>query len=126
MHRRLLPAFAIFLAAPTLAQGPPATVTVRLASYHFTPDVVRLKAGQPVRLRLVNASAAAHDFQAPKFFAKAGLGREERRRTRDGRITVPSGQIREIELAPAAGRYDLRCGQRLHAVAGERGRIVVE
>ena len=44
-------------------------ITVRLSNFAFEPEHLRLKAGVPVRLRLVNESNGGHDFSAPTFFA---------------------------------------------------------
>jgi uncharacterized cupredoxin-like copper-binding protein len=44
------------------------TITVRLSNFAFDPENLRFKAGEPVRLRLVNDSGGDHDFAAPGFF----------------------------------------------------------
>nr|MCU0948618.1 cupredoxin domain-containing protein [Porphyrobacter sp.] len=54
-------AAALVAASPALAQtvnwGAAEAVTVQLSSFAYTPATVRLRAGQPVRLTLVNASS---------------------------------------------------------------------
>ena len=45
------------------------TVTVKLSNFAYDPENLRLRAGVPVTLRLVNESDGGHDFKAPGFFA---------------------------------------------------------
>jgi hypothetical protein len=43
------------VSVPALTAGPaPDIVTVYLSNFAFTPDQLRLRAGEPVRLRIVN------------------------------------------------------------------------
>jgi hypothetical protein len=47
---------------------------VRPSKFAFDPDHLRLKAGVPVRLRLMNESNGGHDFSSPAFLAaRSGL-----------------------------------------------------
>src|SRR6202044_2103775 len=55
------------------AEGKSEIVTVRLSNFAFDPNYLRLKAGVPIRLQLVNESNGGHDFSAPAFFAASNV-----------------------------------------------------
>ena len=115
------------LALPAIgpAQEPaaPLTVEVQLSSFAFAPDTIRLRAGQPIVLHLVNSGSGGHDFAAPEFFAAAtGLSGA----VTNGKVEVPGRQSIDIRLTPAAGTYRLKCTHTLHSSFGMRGEIVVE
>ena len=101
-------------------------VEVRLSSFDIEPETIRLAAGEPVRLRLVNTSQGSHSFSAPDFFRAAQLRSRDQRRVPNGSIDVPAGDAREVALVPAAGRYRARCGNVLHWILGMRSEIIVE
>ncbi len=101
-------------------------VEVRLASFDYDPNAIRLRAGQPVVLRLVNESGRGHDFSAPQFFALAAVNPGDRARIRRGSVEVPKRETREIRLVPERGRYRLRCTHAFHSTLGMRGEILVE
>jgi len=98
-------------------------VEVRLSSFDYDPEVIRLRAGQPVVLRLVNSGGGGHNFSAPQFFAAA---REVGGAVEGGAVEVPGRRTLEVRLVPAAGRYRLRCTHTFHTTLGMRGTIVVE
>ena len=125
--RVLFPLVVLVLAAPSLAQPPasPRVVQVDLASFSFTPSTIRLRAGESVRLRLVNTGRGGHNFSAPEFFAAARLAPGQAA-VAGGTIEVPSRQTVEIRLTPARGQYRLRCTHTLHSTFGMRGEIAVE
>jgi hypothetical protein len=90
-------------------------LTVRLSSFAFAPDHLRLKAGMPVRLRLVNESSGGHDFSAPGFFAASSIlpGSLE---PPNGDVTVGSHQTVELAVVPhTLGTYPLKCTHFLHS-----------
>jgi len=114
-------------AAPASAQAPhAATVTVRLTSFDYTPATIRLHAGQPVVLHLVNTASGGHDFSAPAFFAAARVDPGSAGRVRRGTVDVRGRSSVDVRLVPAAGRYRLRCTHFLHSTFGMTGEIVVE
>jgi uncharacterized cupredoxin-like copper-binding protein len=117
------------LAAPAMAQPEwrqAREYEVLLSNFDIQPDPIRLKAGEPLRLRLINNTHLAHSFNSEAFFAKADVRPRERELTRRGRIEVPAGSSREILLVPAAGRYSARCGNLYHRLVGMRADIIVE
>lgn len=114
-------------AAPAPAQAPPpAGVTVRLTSFDFAPSTIRLQAGRPVMLHLVNAASGGHDFSAPAFFAAARIDPGSAGRVRRGGVEVRGRSSVDVRLVPAAGRYRLRCTHLLHSTFGMSGEILVE
>jgi uncharacterized cupredoxin-like copper-binding protein len=119
---RVLLAFA-FLSTAALAQDAPQRVEVRLSSFDFTPSTIRLAAGRPVVLHLVNSGDGGHNFAAPEFFAAA---RDVTGPVRRGRVEVAGGQSVDVRLTPARGTYRLRCTHTLHTAFGMSGEIVVE
>jgi uncharacterized cupredoxin-like copper-binding protein len=117
------------LAAPAAAQPEwrqAREYEILLSSFDIQPDPIRLKAGEPLRLRLTNNSTIAHSFNSEAFFAKADVRPRERELTKRGRIEVPAGTSREILLVPVAGRYSARCGNLYHRLVGMRADIIVE
>jgi uncharacterized cupredoxin-like copper-binding protein len=126
-------AAAFVLAAPVAAPGAQQPdwnraplVEVALANFKFTPRTIRLRAGQPVRLHLVNRSGGGHDFTAREFFAAASVRPQDRGAIIDGSVEVRGRQGREIALVPRAGRYKLKCTHTLHKTLGMSGVILVD
>jgi len=124
---RLFAAFALAaLTAPAPAQtdwSRAQRIEVRLSSFDFEPSSLRLRAGQPVILHLVNTSGGGHNFAAPEFFAAAAVAGGP---VRDGTVEVRGRQSADVRLVPARGRYRLRCTHTLHSTFGMRGEILVE
>jgi plastocyanin len=110
-------------AATPLADGE--TITVRLSSFAFDPEQIRLKAGVPVRLRLVNESDGGHNFSAPTFFAASSFLTESSVPS-EGTVEVDSHQTVEIALVPVVpGAYPLGCTHFLHSAFGMHGTVEV-
>jgi uncharacterized cupredoxin-like copper-binding protein len=121
--RALLALSFLAFSAPGLAQDRVRTVEVRLSSFDFEPETIRLAAGEPVVLRLVNAGRGGHNFSAPQFFAAAGHVSGPVRR---GAVEVPSRATVDIRVVPRPGRYRLRCTHTLHSDFGMTGEILVQ
>jgi plastocyanin len=99
------------------------TITVRLSSFAFDPDHLRLKAGAPVGLRLVNESSGGHDFSAPAFFAASSFPPGVPAPP-DGKVVVGSHQTVEITVVPrTVGVYRLECTHFLHSLFGMHGTV---
>ena len=121
----LIGATLLALATTSSAQAP-TTVEVQLSSYRFAPRPIQLEQGRPYVLRLVNSSGSGHNFAAPAFFAAAAVTPQDRAWLKNGKVEVPSRQIREIRLvAPAAGNYRLKCTHFMHGAFGMKGEIIV-
>lgn len=127
--RRL--AFLLALAAlaiPASAQEWPRApeYDVLLTSYDIQPEVIRLEADRPVRLRFVNNSHQRHDFTAPGFFRTARLRGRDREIVTGGSIRVAPLSTRTIALVPRAGRYRVASRDIRRRVLGMHARIIVE
>jgi plastocyanin len=122
---RALLLLPLILAVPGAAagQGAARTVEVQLSSFDFAPQTIRLKAGEPVVLHLVNTGSGGHNFTAAEFFAAAGAVSGPVQR---GRVEVAGHQAADVRLTPARGTYKLRCSHTLHSTFGMTGSIVVE
>jgi uncharacterized cupredoxin-like copper-binding protein len=101
------------------------TIAVQLSNFAFAPEHLQLKAGVPVRLRLMNESNGGHNFSAPKFFATStfppGVPAPP-----DGEVAVGSRQTVEITVVPhTPGAYRLECTHFLHSLFGMHGTIEV-
>ncbi len=128
MRPLLILAFALLAspaaAAPEWRQA--RDYEVRLTSYDIAPREMRFRAGEPVRLRLVNVSGQTHSFDADGFFSAAQIRGREARAVRGGKVIVPPGDVREVVLVPKAGRYSVHAGNLLSRVLGMSSRIIVE
>ncbi|MGG5821298.1 cupredoxin domain-containing protein [Falsiroseomonas sp. HW251] len=103
--------------------------TLTLDEFEFTPAQFTLRAGVPVRLRLVNTGARAHDFTSPDLFTAVALRPQDAAAVlaAGGSVEVPAGQMREVYLLPLTpGFYLYDCEKPLHASLGMRGRVTVE
>ena len=99
---------------------------VQLSTYDIQPGEIRLKAGEPVRLRFVNNSNQGLTFAAGDFFRSAQMRRRDSRVVRGGAVRVPPLSTRTIVLVPKPGRYSARGANLLHRLLGMSGRIIVE
>jgi plastocyanin len=128
MRRLLILLGLIVLAGPALAQDwrQAAEYDVLLTSYDIQPEIIRLKAGEPVRLRFVNDSNQRHDFSARAFFRAALLRGDDADLAPNGSLTVAPLSTRTIVLVPRAGRYKAASRNRFQRLMGMRARIVVE
>jgi plastocyanin len=126
----LLPGLLLFgLAAPCIAEpnwGQAQRITVVLSSFKFAPATIRLRAGQPVILRLQNGGGAGHDFSAPAFFRAAAIRQQDAGKLAGGSVDVGGRESVDIALIPVAGTYPLRCTHALHSTFGMKGSIVVQ
>ena len=116
----LLAAAAVIAAGPATAQP---TQTVTLYSYGYGPQVLHLAAGRPVTLTFVNRAGKSHDFTARQFFRSARILSGP---VANGEVDLRGGQVAQVRLIPAAGRYPVHCGYPFHKMMGMRGRIIVD
>ncbi|HEX8527318.1 hypothetical protein [Allosphingosinicella sp.] len=99
---------------------------VLLKPYAFEPEILRLEAGRPVRLRFVNSGQTSLSFSAEGFFRAARVRSGDDEEVEDGSIRLRPGERKTIVLVPAAGRYRMRSSNLLHRLLGMSGRIIVE
>ena len=121
----------LLVLAPLMAAANPSwdqarPVEVDLASFAFSPSTIRLRAGEPVTLHLVNTGRGGHNFSASQFFAAANVRPETMGRLHSGTIEVGSNSSADVTLVPAAGHYPLKCTHPLHSLLGMHGEIIVE
>jgi hypothetical protein len=128
MRRLILLLSFVFLAVPAAAQewrmAP--EYDVLLTSYDIQPRVIRLKAGEPVRLRFVNNSNLTLSFAAREFFRTAQLRGRDRDAIRGGTLTLGPLSDRTIALVPRPGRFGTRSPNFIHRLLGMSGTIIVE
>jgi plastocyanin len=130
MRRLLLALVFLVLAVPASAQ--PAEwrtapeYDVLLRPWAYEPKVIRLRAGEPVRLRFVNQGQAAHSFSAPAFFRAARVRRRDADLVARGGFRLAPGERRTIALVPAPGRYAASSRNIVQRLLGMHGVIVVE
>jgi len=121
---------ALLLAAPAAAQEPEwrsaPEYDVLLEPWDYAPDPIRLRAGQPVKLRFVNQGQATFSFAAGDFFRAARVRAGDSERVADGHLRVAPGERVTIALVPAPGRYRARSGNLIHRLLGMSALIVVE
>ncbi len=126
---------ALVLALPALLLATPANAVpdwreareydVLLTSFDIQPERIELKAGEPVRLRLINKGGTAHSFDAGSFFSRSEIHRRARGTVTGGKVVVAPGETTEILLVPQAGTYRARAGNLFHRVMGMSSRIIV-
>jgi plastocyanin len=108
-----------------LAAANPETITVRMSSFKYEPERLRLRAGVPVRLRFVNESRGGHDFSAPDFFASSDYPAGSSPPP-EGRIAVPANGSAEITIVPKrTGMFRVTCTHFLHTLFGMTGEVEV-
>ena len=99
---------------------------VQLSTYDIQPVEIRLKAGEPVRLRFVNTTNQGLTFSAGDFFRSAQTRRRDAGVIRGGAVKVPPLSTRTVVLVPRSGRYRAQGANFLHRLLGMSGRIIVE
>jgi plastocyanin len=113
--------FAPLRAAPEFE-----TITVHLSNFAFAPDRLRLRAGVPIRLHIVNDSSGSHNFSAPALFL-LGSSFPDGTRPASGKVEVGPNGSEDILLVPRAlGSYKFECTHFLHSLFNMAGSIVVE
>ena len=129
MHRLCLVASLSLIAAPAAAQTEwrqAREVDVLLSNLDIQPETIRLRAGEPVRLRFVNNSHIPHSFSAGGFFKASQYRSRDKGAVGGGSVDLGPGDTREVVLVPAKGRYSARCSNLFHRIMGMSARIIVE
>ena len=129
--RQLFALVLILLAAPAAAQREPEWRTapeydVLLRPFMYEPPVIRLRAGEPVRLRFVNGGRATHSFEARRFFRSVRLRSRDRDLVVNGRFRLGPGERRTIAFVPVRGRYRVASAGIVQQALGMRALIIVE
>lgn len=88
------------------------TVTLRAQDMRFIRDEIRVRAGQPVTLRLDNRDGFLHSFDQDEL----GL-----------HVRMPANAIEELVFTPdLPGTYSFYCGAPGHTAAGMVGTLIVD
>ena len=127
---RHLAALALIVAASPVAANPAddaQRVEVTLKSFGFVPAMLTLHHGHAYVLHLTNTASGGHDFAARAFFAAARVDAADQRLVRGGSVEVGGGEAVDVHLvAPAPGRYTLKCTHFLHTTFGMKETIIVD
>ena len=135
--RRLLPAAAVTVlagAAAVVAAGALAPTTHRVVdiSIHysrFTPDTVRVRAGESVTFRLRNDDPIDHEWIVgdDAVHARHRTGTEPVHEARPTEVTIPALEMRATVVAfDDPGTYRFVCHLPGHEAYGMTGVVVVE
>ena len=126
MRRLLLP---LLLAATPAAAQPDwrsaRDVELRLAPNDITPAEVRLKAGEPARLRIISGTLGAYRLSAPGLLSAATM-RQRDRTALSGGLLIQPGEVRELVINAPAGRYPIASTSIVRRLLGMRAEIIVE
>lgn len=131
MRRLLLP---LLLIAATTASAQPREPEWRQGIEHyvllrvnaFEPEVIRLPAGEPVRLVFYNSSRSPLSLHAGGFFSRARIRSRDSDLVANGGLLLAPGETRAVNLVPSVGRYRMRSGSWVRRLAGMSALIVVE
>jgi len=94
-----------------------------LSNFAFTPKLLQLRVGVPVR-HMVNDSSGGHSFSAPAFFAASTY--PSGTPSRDGKVELAAHASADVTLVPrTGGTYKVECTHFLHSLFGMTGTIVV-
>jgi len=131
MRRLLLP---LLLLAETGTSAQPREPEWRQGIEHhvllrvnaFEPEVIRLPAGEPVRLVFYNSSRSPLSLQAGGFFARSRVRAGDADLVANGGLILAPGETRAVNLVPAVGRYRMRSRSWVRRLAGMSALIIVE
>jgi len=132
----LLAGVALAACSGSSAPARPAEITVEAKEFAFSPAVIEVTAGQPVKLTFRNTGALEHDFSVMEF-PMAGTsaatepmgGHDMGNMTAEPELHVAAmtGQTSALEFTPSQpGRYEFLCTVSGHKQAGMVGSLVVE
>lgn len=123
MHSsRFAAAAALSFASSVPITAQPATQTILVWSYGYSPRPIYLRADQPVTLTFVNRSGSSHDFVARSFFANSRILSGD---VMGGMVDFRGGETKAVRLIPRAGRYRVHCSHFFHKQLGMSDAIIV-
>jgi uncharacterized cupredoxin-like copper-binding protein len=121
----------VFAAAGAAAQAqPPAPITINIeltGGYHFAPNDIELKQGQPYILHLTNHSLNRHGLESKAFFDTVTFPDWSKGRVNaKGDIEVWPGQWNDVAFTPnTPGAYVIHSPDSGDEILGMKGQIVV-
>lgn len=109
-------------------------LTIQMLDYGYRPRELRMKAGQPYRLTLVNTGAVSHYFVAPEFFAAVASRKAEVPNVAEFKASVftsfevfPRGGTLDFYFVPLVkGRYRAHCHIKDHLPLKIEADLIVE
>jgi plastocyanin len=116
-------ALSLFAVASAQAQPTAPVQVINVQSYYYNPAPIVLRAGVPVTLQFVNRAGKGHDFTAEKFFRSSRILAGQ---VGDGEVELRPGQVANVTLVPAAGRYNVHCSHPFHKILGMHTTILVQ
>ncbi|MCK9984926.1 MAG: hypothetical protein AzoDbin1_01398 [Azoarcus sp.] len=112
------------------------TITVELTEHSFTPQDLKLKAGQPYRLVIKNVGQKDHYYTATEFFKSVAWRKVQTPKPNGGEIKAPyftaveayknGGSVELFFVTVNKGEFDVICTIEDHKDQGMYGKIVVE
>ncbi|NMF88359.1 cupredoxin domain-containing protein [Aromatoleum petrolei] len=112
------------------------TITVELTEHSFTPQDLKLKAGQPYRLVIKNAGQKDHYYTAAEFFKSVAWRKVQTPKPNGGEIKAPyftaveayknGGTVELFFVTVNKGEFEVVCTIDDHKDQGMHGSIVVE
>lgn len=112
------------------------TVTIELAEHSFTPQDLKLKAGQPYRLVIKNVGQKDHYYTATEFFKSVAWRKVQTPKPNGGEIKAPyftaveayknGGSVELFFVTVNKGEFEVICTIEDHKDQGMHGTIVVE
>lgn len=114
----------------------PVDLTIEATEFGFSPDLIEVTAGQPVRLTLNNVGVVEHDWSISHIrvanvrehsIQSAGHGNDMHGKDPDLHVAVMTGQSGVVEFTPIEpGKYEIACTVAGHKEAGMVGTLVVK
>jgi len=118
--------FGLLLATFLACDGSMQTVSINAEDFRFTPDLVRVRASDPVTLSVYNAGREVHEFDSPIliYATKTSLPKDTSKSVGAPGIEIRPGQTLQVVMAPPAGTYLYICRRKGHA--NMTGTLIVE
>lgn len=112
------------------------TVTVELDEHSFTPQDLKLKAGQPYKLVIKNVGEKDHYYTAADFFKSVAWRKAQTPRPAGGEMKAPyfsaveaykeGGSVELFFVTVNKGTFEVICTIEDHKDQGMKGTITVE
>ncbi len=146
----LMVSLGFLLVACQPAAAPSGAIQIRMGDFYFKPDTIRLKAGQEVRIELVNEGKIPHEFmigrevemmegKAEHFEQDFFEGVQVTHTVEKGEWKIEEGEPAHAHLeaggratltftvpADRKGEWEIGCFEPGHYEAGMRGKLIVE
>lgn len=111
--------------SPSAAEPVADTVTIHLSNFAFTPNNIRLQAGKPVTLVLINDANGGHNFSAPVLFAASTFPAGTAPPKYGTQEVSPHSQTKLRFIPQKPGRYEVTCTHFMHEVFGMTANVDV-